>query len=54
VIIENPVEFTRTFSERDRVVLEMAIKKGVLRPLARISRVFAAIVKHVVMSFSRI
>jgi hypothetical protein len=46
--------FTLIFFKSDWVVFEIAIKKGTLRPLARISRVSAVTVKHVVMLFIRI
>jgi hypothetical protein len=42
------------FFKRDWIVLKMAVKRGLFRLLARISRVFAVIVKHAVMLFSRI
>jgi hypothetical protein len=42
------------FFDRDWIVLEMATKKGLFRLLARISRVFAVIVKHTVMLLSQI
>jgi hypothetical protein len=38
----------------DRVVLQIAFKEGVFKLVERISKVFAAMVKHVVMFFSRI
>jgi hypothetical protein len=42
------------FFKRDWVVLEMAVKRGLFRLLARISRVFAVIVEHVVIFLSHI
>jgi hypothetical protein len=48
------VEFTCIFFKRDRVVLEMASRKGVLRLLARSSTVSTVRAKHVVMLFKRI